>query len=205
MSIKSLYLCAAAALALTATAADAGVIYSNGPVGAINAFSIDQNFFYLVNSFLVASSSTLTGVDFGAWQDPGDKITSIDWQITTGGLFGPVQASGSGAAVTSVFGQNKFGYDISWDGFALPNVHLAAGTYWLGIGRATTANGGLAYWDENDGPSQAIFNSPFGHGSESFDITGTGVSALPEPLTLSLFGSGLAGAIAMRRRKKKAA
>ena len=40
---------------------------------------------------------------------------------------------------------------------------------------------------------------------EAADFTAVGtVSAVPEPLTLSLFGAGLAGAIAMRRRKKKA-
>jgi hypothetical protein len=31
------------------------------------------------------------------------------------------------------------------------------------------------------------------------------IDAVPEPLTLSLFGAGLAGAVAVRRRKKKAA
>lgn len=31
-----------------------------------------------------------------------------------------------------------------------------------------------------------------------------GSTAVPEPITLSLFGAGLAGAVAMRRRKKKA-
>jgi hypothetical protein len=33
---------------------------------------------------------------------------------------------------------------------------------------------------------------------------GAAVTAVPEPLTLSLFGTGVAGAIALRRRKKKA-
>lgn len=33
----------------------------------------------------------------------------------------------------------------------------------------------------------------------------TGPAAVPEPITLSLFSAGLAGAVAMRRRKKKAA
>lgn len=33
---------------------------------------------------------------------------------------------------------------------------------------------------------------------------GTGVNDVPEPVTLSLFGAGLAGAVAMRRRKKAA-
>jgi PEP-CTERM motif len=39
-------------------------------------------------------------------------------------------------------------------------------------------------------------------GDRAFSLSG---SAVPEPLTLSLFGAGLAGAAALRRRKKKAA
>ena len=36
-------------------------------------------------------------------------------------------------------------------------------------------------------------------------VTTTSASSVPEPLTLSIVGAGLAGAVAMRRRKKKAA
>ena len=36
-------------------------------------------------------------------------------------------------------------------------------------------------------------------------ISGTVLNSVPEPITVSLFGAGLAGTIAMRRRKKKAA
>ena len=38
--------------------------------------------------------------------------------------------------------------------------------------------------------------------SGSFTATGPSLAAVPEPLTLSIFGAGLAGAVAMRRRKK---
>ena len=37
------------------------------------------------------------------------------------------------------------------------------------------------------------------------DLGPAPVTSVPEPGTLALFGAGLAGAIAMRRRKKKAA
>jgi|SRR5690242_20548012 len=40
---------------------------------------------------------------------------------------------------------------------------------------------------------------------EAADFTEVGTVGVPEPLTLSLFGAGLAGAVAMRRRKKVAA
>ena len=38
-------------------------------------------------------------------------------------------------------------------------------------------------------------------GDRAFSLSGT----VPEPVTISVFGAGLAGAVAMRRRKKKAA
>jgi len=37
---------------------------------------------------------------------------------------------------------------------------------------------------------------------DNFTFSATTVSSVPEPFTLSLFGAGLAGAVAMRRRKK---
>jgi hypothetical protein len=47
-----------------------------------------------------------------------------------------------------------------------------------------------------------------GHGLSNFDLFGIDPpppSRVPEPLTLSLFGAGLAGAAVLRRRKKNAA
>jgi hypothetical protein len=38
-----------------------------------------------------------------------------------------------------------------------------------------------------------------------FNLDNLTVAAIPEPVTLSVFGVGLAGAAALRRRKKKAA
>lgn len=38
--------------------------------------------------------------------------------------------------------------------------------------------------------------------SANFTVTPTAATSVPEPITLSLFGAGLAGAVAMRRRKK---
>jgi hypothetical protein len=45
-----------------------------------------------------------------------------------------------------------------------------------------------------------IFNGVIGDGDGSLIV-----QEVPEPLTLSLFGAGLAGAVAMRRRKNKSA
>jgi hypothetical protein len=51
----------------------------------------------------------------------------------------------------------------------------------------------LYTWDENNYDN---------FGSITFDVS---AASVPEPITLSLFGTGLAGAVAMRRRRKQTA
>ena len=48
-----------------------------------------------------------------------------------------------------------------------------------------------------------VYTFTFGPGGGNVNAT-IGLNAVPEPLTLSLFGVGLAGLAAMRRRKKAA-
>ena len=102
-------------------------------------------------------------------------------------------------------------------------------TYWLaGVGDSpadfdATWNGSVI-----SGSSETNYNSGGNYTEFSFDVAATGsdtlafnfrddpaymafdnvslvsTTSVPEPFTLSLFGAGLAGACAMRRRKKKA-
>ena len=48
-------------------------------------------------------------------------------------------------------------------------------------------------------------NLPAYPGIDALDLSPSKVTAVPEPITLSLFSTGLAGAVTLRRRKKKAA
>ena len=139
-------------------------MYTNGPInGTINAWTI--NFGFAVEDlFTLSTTTTVTGVTFGGWTDPGDVITSVDWGIAaTPDSF----ADDGTAAVTTrpYFGQS-YGYDIYTYSFSISPTSLAAGTYYLTLQNAVATNGDPAYWDENDGPSTALENTVGSIGSE---------------------------------------
>lgn len=84
------------------------------------------------------------------------------------------------------------------------------GTFVDVFGTAFTVAGGYTvdFWgDGNMGPAGALtYGVGVDMGANTLDYQFAGISAgIPEPLTLSLFGAGLAGAAAMRRRRKQIA
>ena len=82
--------------------------------------------------------------------------------------------------------------------------------YWVNLQNAVVNNNDPAYWDENTGigchsqgcPSLASESSVGTIPSESFSILGSsGGGTVPEPGTLLLFGSSVAAAGGLLRRK----
>jgi hypothetical protein len=213
--------------------ASADVLYSNGPytgngpkTGIASAWRIDFGF-TVADTFTLSASSILTSVDIVVWGSPGGNPTSLDWTILSGGpstgsgpqCFGPcggtILVGPQTGSLSSVFdATNRFGYSIYTATFSLPSVLLPAGTYWLALDNAVSANGSDISWDQNDGPSRAwdsgagyltptrcqLTFPPTGsvNCSETFDVNG---AAVPEPGSIALFGSAaliLAGGL---RRK----
>jgi len=196
--------------------ASAQVLYDDGPInGNVDAWTINFGF-VASDTFTLLNNSTVSGFNFGAWEFPGDTLTSVGWSITSqpdgGTLYGSGTASGSN--LTDQFiSINQFGFDIDLITVSGLNVNLNAGTYWLNLQNAMVPSGDPVYWDENSGigckgdngmgggcPSGAAFGfEPIP--PEAFDITGTSGGATPEPSSIVLFASGVLGVAGLKRRK----
>ncbi len=175
-------------------------LYDNGPIsGQTEAWIINYGYVVSDSFTLSPSVTTVSGFAFGAWEFPGDTLSSVQWSLTTAANGGMVIASGtaSGSSLIDKFlFTNAFGYNI--DQISVSGLNVSSpkgGTYWLNLFNATVPSGNLVGWDENSGvgctgqgcPSMASSNNGIGLiPSESFTISG-----IPEPNGLTvMFGGG---------------
>jgi hypothetical protein len=216
------------ALAVVPASAQLLNLYDNGPMnGQVSAWAIN-NGFSVSNSFTLSSGSNnsqlngagppaarvsneLENVTFEAWVSPGDTITSVGVQIGTSAydnsLFDGVVSLTQANCTANGLGYNVCSETGNFNGPTLPN-----GNYWLTLGNATDTSGDPVFWDENSGvgcqslgcPSQGQESGIGSIPSESFDLSGTTVAggSTPEPGTLALLGTGIAGLAVLLRRKR---
>src|SRR5271167_1767826 len=169
-----------------------GWTYDNGPVnGTTDAWTI--NFGFIVSDTFVPDNQygvPVNWFDLYVWEIDGDRVTSVQWSITSEPNGGTVYGSGtvSGGNLTDTFiSTNQYSYDIDKISAAGLNVSVIPGsTYWVNLVNATTEMGEPVYWDENSGvgcqsqgcPSQASENETGTIPSEAFDI---GYGSPPPP------------------------
>lgn len=213
---------------LASPVAQADVLYDNGPDTLAGSWQI--NFSPAVaNSFALSGDSILTGVNFSTWLTAGDNAYTVDWTILNGspGSGGTPLYSGPNASLTFLSQTASglylpYNYDVDEETFALPNIDLAAGTYWLELQNEVTEDGNQpAFWGLSAG-SSAIWDSWLGNITaapssndctflagvtpcgDSFQILGRSATAVPEPSSLAILGTAFAAFCAARLRKKQA-
>jgi hypothetical protein len=197
-------------LAVVPALAQPIILYSNGPInGTVEGWPIDMfsgssvsDSFFL--PYLDCPPRTLQYLHIGVWMLPEDLLMSVQVDIGTYPFGRNIFSEPVGSTGSTDWGPNPQGFDIQQVDFALPNIHVPPGTYWLTLSNALSF-GGLVYWDENNGvncpssgcPSSAYQNNLSPIPSESFTLTGV----IPEPSTILLFGSGILGLTGILRRK----
>lgn len=185
--------------------ANAALVYDNGPINGTGAKSIN-NGYSVSDSFTVFSSTSLSSAQIGLWLFSGDSPTSVGWSIGTT-PFGSEVSSGTGNLVNTAYGIAFDDYDIYESTFAISGS-LAAGTYYLTLQNAVSANSSFVYWDENDGSSDAYktgVNNPSSIGSESFQLYGTSSSVPDGVSTFLLLGFSSLSLIGAARWMRKSA
>jgi hypothetical protein len=185
---KRIFVLVAIAILAAAAPATAGPIVTNFPInGEINAYLINFGASVSDSFTLTYSPTNLTGMNFGAWEFPGDTMTSVSWAIGTT-PFAANEGSGTAAVSQTFLFTNLQGFDVDLINFPLPALLLNAGTHYITLQNAVIDSGDPAEWDENDASAMSGFSSVSGQiGAESFELTGT----TPEPGTLALLASGL--------------
>ncbi len=169
-------------LAFTLPAAAQGVLYDNGPDGNVGYYHV--NFGAVVtNSFILPTGATVTNAALTIYSvDDRNAPQRLKWTITTEPFGGMVKGEGF---VNLTLLENPYPTRFqlfAWEvGFAVPNITLPAGTYYLQIQDVVTVWDTWAFWAQSSGGSSQAYYEPIGQNgaggisevpSESFRVYG---------------------------------
>jgi len=179
-------------------------IYDDGPTnGTTDAWTINFGFTPSDSFTVPTGGATINGVSFAAWVTPGDVLESAEVIFTRNELGGTVYFDQQVNFTQSGCVLNQYAFNVCTETGSFSGVSMNAGSYWMTLENGVDTLGDPVYWDENSGPSSASETSLGTIPSESFTILGRANSGgtTPEPGSLLLFGTGLAGLCGVLRRK----
>ena len=167
------------------------------------------------DNFLLASNSTVTGFDYTDFFFSGGtgNYVQTSWSLwsTTPSIVGSPIASGTSVASIQSLALPDSPYLFTVSGL---NIALTSGTqYWLGISNVTT-QGSITTAARVNPQSGALLgamqfdtagNVGGGTADRAFRVYGETANAtpVPEPASLLLMGSGIAGIAAKVRQRRK--
>ena len=202
------------ALLLTAPA-NAAVLYTQTDIGGFSASQFDTAsasiFAIAYDNFTLGSSASITSIDFtGEYDTDPPEVSGFTLSIFSDSS-GPATLLYSqivpGNANETLVSGTTFTYGID---LTSPFATTGGTPYWVSIVADLPLSSGVWGWNHGTGgdafslQDTAAGRQEFGN-DLAFTLNGTSVSSVPEPFTLSLFGVGLAGAAAIKRRRKKEA